>query len=218
MTKQRSLHLFKFGFFIAMTLYGGEASSMDDDLVGPSRPATERRGVVSALDIPETKTLDEKLFGTKAQNFKDGRLFTAIMMIVNAHSGTSSNTEYTVKKRRLTEKGKYLFFVPGTKYKKASFYPDRSFDSSLRLDIEGDAGEGEYVNIQYQQGSGLSATSASIDVKKGDFISPNHLLFCLLKSTLKRNGIKVPPTIRTDNPDFVSNKKSAQVKRKKLNK
>lgn len=104
----------------------------------------------------------------------------------------------------------YLFFPDNVGQTAKSFYLEKGHHE--RLDIQGDAGHNLYVQLQLQVGSGQKPDHclASVNVKKGIFYDWRHLMYCLKKSyDTKENG-QNPKTIRSDDLEFVSNKKSAK--------
>jgi hypothetical protein len=148
------------------------------------------------------------------------------------------NKYYATKKEKINEKDvevkveNYLFF-PSDTFEGVSFYLDKTNNDSYRLDIQGNAKDGDYVNIQLQIGSGTEKCYASMNIKKGIPYHICHLHFVLAASMYMANGrffiqkhskqnpAKLPdvPTLDVDDSLFSWNKmKNRQHNNKKQDK
>lgn len=171
----------------------------------PRRPVSVRKGKDDYLKA-------KKLFGPLIETDK---LWAQIYKMVESSPGQIDQEPEKKQKTKQTleknETGDYLYFKPiKLDYEPRSYYLTKG--RSERLDIQNwNVGQdGQYVQIQLQIGTGQSDdhSLASINVRKGIFYAPHHIMHCLLKSyqTYKSNkGVK---TINTDDQSISKPKES----------
>ncbi len=111
-----------------------------------------------------------------------------------------------IKKIPISEQ--YLFFPENTLQRARSFKLDVN-DEHSRIDVQQDLGG--YVQVQFQIGVGQSPDHclASINVKKGYYYAPQHIMMCLLESHATKKPGQSPVTVRSDNPEFCKKKTKA---------
>ncbi|MFN7662309.1 MAG: hypothetical protein ACK5PQ_01075 [Alphaproteobacteria bacterium] len=176
----------------------------DEDITEPRRPVSVRKGKDDYLKA-------NNLFGSAINT---QQLWRQVYELVQYSPGKSSNDAWHPGKKRKAEptreKGKideYLYFPlnEGNNHKPKSFYLVSSA-SGERLDIQNwnVRQGGQYVQIQLQIGTGqkIGNCLASINVRKGVFYAPQHIMHCLWESYKTGTATSNPETINTDDPRF----------------
>ena len=181
------------------------SATVDDNIHAPHYPVSCRNGKGDYLKI-------KNLFGSYIDTEK---LWTQVYEMTKYSPGQPLKKGKSEPSREKAEIDEYLYFPPikldkeesnekKPIQKPRSFYLERG--KSERLDIQNwNIGEdNQYVQIQLQIGTGQSDENslASINVRKGIFYAPQHIMHCLVESYKTKAHCKKPQTINTDDVRF----------------